>query len=74
MIVPGSTPDLWPLKRPKMVIALHNVRVGTNLNINHAFSGHVEGVELEHDVVGVGVLVAVLLGGGGDLLHAVIYA
>ena len=38
------------------------------------FSGQVGGVELVHEVVGVGVLVGVLLGGGRDLLHAVIYA
>ena len=48
--------------------------LGLKFNIYHAFSGHVEDEELEHDVVVVGVLVDVLLGGGGDLLHAVRYA
>ena len=57
-----------------MLNEMPNVKVGTNMNIYHPFSGHVEGVELKHDVVGVGVVVAVLLGGGGYLLHAVVYA
>ena len=42
--------------------------------IYNPFYGHVKGVELKHDVVGVSVVVAVLLGGGGYLLHAVVYA
>ena len=48
--------------------------VGSWINIYHAFSGQVGGEELGHEVVVVAVLVGVLLVGGRDLLHAVIYA
>ena len=48
--------------------------VGSWINIYHAFSGQVGGVELGHEVMVVAVLVGVLLVGGRDLLHAVIYA
>ena len=44
------------------------------MNIHQVFSGHTGGAELVHVVVLVAVLVGVLLGGGRDLLHAVIYA
>ena len=45
--------------------------VRSSMNIDNAFSGHVGGVELVHEVVLVGVLVVVLLREGRDPLHAV---
>ena len=56
-----------------MLIEMNNAQVGSSMNIVHAFSGHVVGAELVHDVLLVAVLVVVLLHDGHDLLHAVIY-
>ena len=52
----------------------HIATVGSWINVYHVFSGQVGGVELGHEVVRVGVIVGVLLGGDRDLLHAVIHA
>ena len=52
----------------------HIATYGTWIDVYQVFSGQVGVVELGHEVVGVGVLVGVLLGGDRDLLHAVIYA
>ena len=52
----------------------HITTLGTSIDVYQVFSGQVGGVELGHEVVVVCVLVGVLLVGGRDLLHAVIYA
>ena len=57
-----------------MVNKTHIVSVGNSVNMYKVFSGQVGGVELVHEVVGVGVLVGVLLGGGRDLRHPATYA
>ena len=49
-------------------------KVQCTLNIEHIILGHVGGVELVHGVVLVAVLLLVLLRGGRDVLHALIYA
>ena len=74
IIVLGSTPDLWSINWHKRHNEVHIAIVGSWIDIYHVFSDKVGGVELGHEVVGVGVLVGVLLGGDRDLLHAVIYA
>ena len=56
-----------------MLIEMNNAQVGSSTNIVHAFSVHVGGAVLVHDVLLVAVLVVVLLHEGHDLLHAVIY-
>ena len=52
----------------------HIATYGSRMNIHQVFSGQVGGVELGHEVVGVGVLVGALLVGGRYLLHVVTYA
>ena len=72
IFVLGSTPDLWPPYRPKMLNRSHILTAESTINVDNVFSGHVGGVEHVHEAIGVGVLVSVLLREGRDLLHVVI--